>query len=328
VLFFLFFVFFCFKEWNQLLLPYYWCKWPLLLLLQFQPLTKKIIYAVNKNSEASWTAGRNPFFEGKTVQEATKLMGFKPNPKRDPLPIVEKVLPYIPETFDSTTQWPQCTTIGTIYNQAECGSCWAFGCVEAVSDRWCIHKGKNYNQILSFMDEVACGPCDGCEGGDPDDAWDYAAETGLVTNECYPYDIPTCPPSQQPCLNFVNTPSCESTCNSTSEQWNPYILSSAYDVGSNQSAIMSEIYANGPVEACFTVYSDFLQYKSGVYQYESGDELGGHCIKIIGWGTESGLPYWLCNNSWTTYWGDNGQFKILRGQDECGIEDDVVAGLP
>jgi len=51
-------------------------------------------------------------------------------------------------------------------------------------------------------------------------------------------------------------------------------------------------------------------------------------VKLIGWGTEGGLPYWLANNQWTTYWGNKGQFKILRGQDECGIEDSVVAGMP
>jgi len=26
-------------------------------------------------------------------------------------------------------------------------------------------------------------------------------------------------------------------------------------------------------------------------------------------------------------WGDNGTFKILRGEDHCGIESGVVAGL-
>lgn len=28
------------------------------------------------------------------------------------------------------------------------------------------------------------------------------------------------------------------------------------------------------------------------------------------------------------HWGDQGFFKILRGQDECGIEDEADAGLP
>lgn len=40
---------------------------------------------------------------------------------------------------------------------------------------------------------------------------------------------------------------------------------SSYSVSSSEKEIMAEIFKNGPVEAAFTVYSDFLQYKSGVY---------------------------------------------------------------
>jgi len=104
----------------------------------------------------------------------------------------------------------------------------------------------------------------------------------------------------------------------------------AYNVDSNPTDIMQEIYTNGPVEVAFTVYSDFLTYKSGVYQYQSGDELGGHAVKMLGWGvwTDGTTPYWICANSWNADWGDGGYFLILRGQDECGIEDDVVGGMP
>lgn len=55
---------------------------------------------------------------------------------------------------------------------------------------------------------------------------------------------------------------------------------------------------NGPVEGAFSVYADFLSYKTGVYQHTTGDFLGGHAIKILGWGTENGTPYWLVANSW------------------------------
>lgn len=40
---------------------------------------------------------------------------------------------------------------------------------------------------------------------------------------------------------------------------------SSYSVPSSEKEIMAEIYKNGPVEAAFSVYSDFLLYKSGVY---------------------------------------------------------------
>ena len=45
----------------------------------------------------------------------------------------------------------------------------------------------------------------------------------------------------------------------------------------------------------------------GVYKHVSGSPLGGHAIKILGWGVEDGIPYWLCANSWNTDWGDNGK---------------------
>ena len=66
-----------------------------------------------------------------------------------------------------------------------------------------------------------------------------------------------------------------------------------YIVPSKVSAIQSEIMNYGPVEAAFRVYSDFPTYKSGVYKHMSGKEIGGHAIKIIGWGTEGkGWKYW------------------------------------
>lgn len=74
------------------------------------------------------------------------------------------------------------------------------------------------------------------------------------------------------------------------------------------------------------MYADFPTYRKGVYQHVTGQELGGHAVKIVGWGVEDGKDYWLVANSWNKYWGLDGFFKILRGVNECGIEGDVSAG--
>ncbi|CAG9824791.1 unnamed protein product [Phaedon cochleariae] len=66
----------------------------------------------------------------------------------------------------------------------------------------------------------------------------------------------------------------------------------------------------------------------GVYQQTSYDFLGVHAIKLIGWGEENNVPYWLVANSWNEDWGDKGTFKIRRGTNECGIEEEPIAGLP
>ena len=54
--------------------------------------------------------------------------------------------------------------------------------------------------------------------------------------------------------------------------------------------------------------------------------LGGHAVKMIGWGVDEGVPFWTCVNSWNNLWGEGGTFRILRGVNECGIETMGVAG--
>ena len=49
-------------------------------------------------------------------------------------------------------------------------------------------------------------------------------------------------------------------------------------------------------------------------------------MKMIGWGTENGLNYWICSNSWGTIWGEQGFFKIAFG--ECDIDSAVYGCLP
>ena len=49
---------------------------------------------------------------------------------------------------------------------------------------------------------------------------------------------------------------------------------------------------NGPVESGFTLFEDFPNYKSGVYQHVSGNALGGHAIRILGKGLlEAGFEF-------------------------------------
>ncbi|RWS01395.1 putative cathepsin B-like cysteine protease form 1 [Dinothrombium tinctorium] len=115
-------------------------------------------------------------------------------------------------------------------------------------------------------------------------------------------------PKPRPSCKEGPTPRCKKQCvdgYSKSYQHDKHYGKHAYSV-SGILNIQAEILKNGPVEADFTVYDDFLSYKSGVYQRHSDHELGGHAIRILGWGTENGTPYWLVANSWNTDWGDNG----------------------
>merc|ERR1712080_129976 len=97
------------------------------------------------------------------------------------------------------------------------------------------------------------------------------------------------------------------------------------ETASEEKNIQKMIMQGGPVETAFTVYSDFENYAGGIYHHISGGMAGGHAVKMVGWGVENGQKYWKVANSWNPYWGEKGYFRIRRGDNECGIEDQIVA---
>jgi len=259
----------------------------------------------------------------------------------------------LPENFDARDAWPNCKSIGEIPDQGACGDCWAVGTLAAATDRMCIATNATQQQRLSVEHMVGCcHVCGyGCGDGFPNYAWAWLAGQkgtpygvvsggGYSDNQwCSSYTVP-------PCNHFQSlhnprpscesgpphpTPKCPTQCDSNSTYKVPFAkdihqFKTAYAVDSSEAAIQQEIASNGPVTAGFNVYSDWTHYHSGVYKVQGGTELGGHAVKIIGWGVEDGENYWLVANSFGVTWGDKGFFKISRGTGSCGIEQNVVAG--
>jgi len=274
----------------------------------------------------SWTAGPSPFFHGLTFDDARALLGTRLSHISEHL---DEVLPddiyaaiedsSIPEEFDARTHWPG--LIHPIRDQQRCGSCWAFSASEVLSDRMAIATGKA-SPVLSAEDMVSCDQGDmGCDGGQLPTAWAYLKNTGIVSENCFPYSA-----------GSGKAATCSSHC-ADSESWNASKVKAktAYAI-SGATNMQKEIMTNGPIQVAFRVYKSFMNYQSGVYQkhwYELLPE-GGHAVKVVGWGTENGVKYWLVANSWNTNWGEDGFFKIARGKNACGIEKmgPPYAGIP
>ncbi|EOD18145.1 hypothetical protein EMIHUDRAFT_349865 [Emiliania huxleyi CCMP1516] len=103
-------------------------------------------------------------------------------------------------------------------------------------------------------------------------------------------------------------------------------------VGSNASAIAAELVATGPLSIALDATLAFQFYRRGVLDPPRSPLLGGcgrqpelnHAVLLVGYGTDKGKEYWTVKNSWGASWGEEGYFRIKRGEDKCGVESEVT----
>lgn len=320
-------------------------------------LSEEEITKFNSLNGNTWVAGRNTIFDHATLADAKVLMGTLQNTDTStflPYKAQEKIVE-LPSDFDWRTdpRAASCPSLKEIRDQANCGSCWAFGSVEAMTDRLCIASNGTDKTHLSAQDVASCDHLGdmGCNGGVPSTVYSYYKLNGIVDggnygdkSGCYSYQLAPCAhhstdPKYKPCPDEVPTPACARKCVDDGKTWagSKHRGAGGYSVcqaGGNTScpdAMMQEIYQKGPITGMFFVHKSFLAYKSGVYKagnFITDPMLGGHAIKVMGWGTENGAPYWLVANSWNEDWGDHGYFKIDRGHNQCQIENAAINGGP
>lgn len=317
-----------------------------------------IIKTVNE-AKTSWTAGVNERFANATVADVKRLLGtiLSHEPGYMPPQLERTVFKYsdkdIPANFDVRTAWPECSSITSrVRDQSNCGSCWAFGSTEAFNDRYCIATG-DATTVFAAEDTnaccsgLACSFSMGCNGGQPSGAWNWFVKTGVSTggdyadigkgDTCKPYSLASCAHHVTPPAGMVDcstlpsysTPKCTSTCSEKSYavaySKDKKTASSSYAI-KTVANLQKELMEYGTISVAMSVYEDFESYTGGIYKHVTGSYLGGHAIKLVGWGTENGVDYWTCVNSWNPSWGEGGSFRIVRGTNECGIEGSAVAG--
>jgi len=311
----------------------------------------------------TWRAGVNLRFKGEPMGVSKSLCGVKEDNLEKmkesilagEMEISEAPTGFAPpESFDSATNWPSCAkVIDDIRDQSNCGCCWAFGGASAASDRLCIATNATSSVPLSAEAVCFCASADGCGGGYLQATWGYV-KRGAVTGGnqgdtgplgggfCSEFSLPHChhhgPQGEDPYpaegtagCPTQSSPKCPKQCDSTAKaphndfSKDHYKFSGAIQSYGNEAAIQNAIMSAGPVETAFTVYQDFENYVSGVYKKTSSTVLGGHAVRIVGWGVDGSTKYWKVANSWNPFWGEKGYFRIVRGTDECGIESQGMA---
>jgi len=206
-----------------------------------------------------------------------------------------------------------------------CGACWAFSSSSAVSDRIKILRGGKWpDVVLSPQMLVNCGP-GSCKGGNSHMVYKWMHEQdGVVDETCQPYQAKTYSCSaEHTCKDCQHDGTCHAIENPAKYKVKQY------GFVNGEHPMKAEIMKRGPISCRQAVTKAFFAYKGGIFKDTSGDTKPRHATSLLGWGTSAdGQKYWIARNSWGTYWGEQGYFKIARGVNNLGIEDECSWGVP
>ena len=313
-----------------------------------------------QSAHPTWEATASPVISDDQLRARTKQIDDAVGPA---LPIKTRfpgvAMDALPASFDWRTDAAHLSaacadSLNEIANQGDCGNGWAMAPAAVMTDRICIHSngtrtGKAHH--LSTQDVSSCckffnawGSCGQiCDGGLPAGAFKYWAESGVVTgmgygdkSRCYSNQLPPAPPPAAAAVAEPqwSGPQCNKTCENPELEWgkDKHFGNESYHVYGEKN-MKAEIFSKGPIASFIYVFNDFNSYKTGVYIPQKGAPFAGSTtVKILGWGTSAGgVPFWTCANSWGAAWGEDGFFRILRGNNTCSIEASIngpCAGTP
>lgn len=271
-------------------------------------LTSEEIEAIN--AAGMWQADP-ALIEGKTLGSLHRSKPRSTSAEQVPEYNWGELLDYVtlPTSFDSRTQWPGC--VHPIQNAGDCAGSWAIAAVDVLSDRICIQQRTQVTLSPQYLIDCQTD-ADGCDGGTSIEAWTFLNLNGVPSSTCIPF--------------VADTASCPTRCgNGSTLSVSSAGSSSLY---SSTQSIQSAISQGGPIEACFKMYTDFLAYKSGIYVQSSGAYVDVECVKLIGWGNQGPVNYWIGAGSLGTSWGMNGFFYFKMGQAALGLETSGIAANP
>jgi len=227
------------------------------------------------------------------------FVNHKPDPKKVKLPYKKDI--QLPTSFD----WRDKGAITPVYDQGQCGSCWAFSATETIESYHILAGGSMVG--LSQQQIVDCDTTSyGCNGGWTEHAFNYIEKAGgQDTLASYPYTAQ------------------DGTCKANPSNFAAKIKSWAYVTqNDDENAMAQSLVQTGPAAICVDA-SSWQFYNGGVIT-SCGQQVD-HCVQLTGYSVQSGVNAWNVRNSWGTDWGLKGYLYVARnGQDVCAIGSDVI----
>jgi len=205
-----------------------------------------------------------------------------------------------------------------------CGSCWVFGSLGALNDRFNIaRKGRWPMANLSPQEIIDCNGKGSCQGGEVGNVYEHAKLHGLVEEGCNNYKA-----VNEKCTPLTRCGTCwPNSCDPVQNYTKYYVKD--YGTLSGRLNMMSEIHNRGPLACAIGATSRFeFNYTSGIYA-ELSDTSSNHIVSVTGWGydEEQKLEYWIVRNSWGDAFGEMGWFRVVTSIYQNGRGDLYNMGI-
>ena len=226
-----------------------------------------------------------------------------------------EALPFTLEDVQSAAlppylDWRELEGVTAIDIQPEdgCGGCWIYAATAVFESLIKINLGLEVD-----LSEEQISSClrNGNHTGIAWQAFNFMQYNGVTTEEFIPceYTFPRCNPSPP---------------NSDMYYLHDHWIVAMWETPLPERVkIMKYAILNyGPVASGFIVYTDWGNYRSGVYLHDGVSPYGGHhSIAVVGWVDDESIPnggYWIVKNDFGEEWGEDGFFRI--GYGECEID--------
>ncbi|CAB3246365.1 unnamed protein product [Arctia plantaginis] len=267
----------------------------------------KKIHEFNVQEKGTAKYGVTRFADLTYEEFRSRHLGLKTSLKNENLiPIPKAVIPNVelPDSFD----WRNSGAVTEVKDQGSCGSCWAFSVTGNVEGQWKIKTGNLVS--LSEQELVDCDKMDeGCNGGLPDTAYRAIEQLGgLEPENDYPYE------GEDDKCAFNKTMA-------------KVTISGAVNITSNETGMAQWLVQNGPIS--IGINANAMQFYMGGISHPwkvlCDPSNLDHGVLIVGYGAKDyplfkkHLPYWTIKNSWSTSWGEQGYYRVYRGDGTCGV---------
>uniref|UniRef100_A0A8D8LX28 Cysteine proteinase CG12163 n=1 Tax=Cacopsylla melanoneura TaxID=428564 RepID=A0A8D8LX28_9HEMI len=259
-------------------------------------------------------------FADMTSSEFKKHLGFKPSLARPGVSarIAQAVIPNI--TLPTEFDWRKHNAVTDVKNQGMCGSCWAFSTTGNIEGVYAVQKKELVS--LSEQELVDCDKVDaGCNGGLMTNAFETIINKlggGLEGEKDYPYKG-----SNKAC-----------TFDKTEIRAK---ISNYVNVSRDETDMAKFLVKNGPLAVALN--ANAMQFYFGGVSHplkflcKGGVNNLDHGVLIVGYGVHSyplftkTMPFWSIKNSWGGKWGEQGYYRLYRGDGSCGINDMVSSAI-